>query len=250
MKRNINKVLRTANTAKVTSILFTSKGEPFLNVSALCSLAASFKDFPLEVQTNGRMLRKTFLKSGDAFTHLLHELHHCGLDTIAFSMDNRNDFYHYENMFRYILRKGFTIRLTVNVNAMLEDMAFKDLLNFCVHLNIHQLTLRKLTWPSELEIANQKEMAWILEHAPANLWARYDEDMVEMIHSEGIFLRPLAVFEDNEKLELYDLRGVAVTASQYCIQESAKGTDEIRSLIFHQDGHLYTSWNSKASRLF
>ena len=48
---------------------------------------------------------------------------------------------------------------------------------------------------------------------------------------------------------IYDIGGIAVTWFDYCIQD-AHGVDDIRSLIFQEDGHLYTAWDSPASILF
>jgi hypothetical protein len=46
-----------------------------------------------------------------------------------------------------------------------------------------------------------------------------------------------------------DVGGIAVTFFEYCVQDS-NGEDDIRSLIYNQDGHLYTTWNSPASMIF
>jgi hypothetical protein len=40
---------------------------------------------------------------------------------------------------------------------------------------------------------------------------------------------------------LYMVEGVSCTHFDYCIQDSNNDND-IRSLIFHEDGHLSTSW--------
>ena len=48
---------------------------------------------------------------------------------------------------------------------------------------------------------------------------------------------------------VYDIDGIAVTGFDYCVQDQ-NNNEDIRSLIFMEDGHVYTSWNSKASILF
>ena len=50
--------------------------------------------------------------------------------------------------------------------------------------------------------------------------------------------------------EIYSYNKLAsVCFSDYCIQESNK-TDDIRSIIFHSDGHVYTSWDDPTTVLF
>ena len=44
---------------------------------------------------------------------------------------------------------------------------------------------------------------------------------------------------------LYDYKGVSVTHFDYCIQDT-HGEHDDRSIIFQEDGHLYSTWNSKA----
>ena len=50
-------------------------------------------------------------------------------------------------------------------------------------------------------------------------------------------------------MSIYDCKGISVLFSDYCIQEQANDND-VRSIVFHEDGHLYTLWNSAASMRF
>ena len=45
------------------------------------------------------------------------------------------------------------------------------------------------------------------------------------------------------------MKTILVTIIDYCIQEY-NNTEDIRSLIYHQDGYMYTSWDKPASILF
>ena len=49
--------------------------------------------------------------------------------------------------------------------------------------------------------------------------------------------------------EVYDIGGIAVTWLDECVQER-NNTNDIRSLIYQEDGHMYSSWDSLASILF
>jgi hypothetical protein len=60
--------------------------------------------------------------------------------------------------------------------------------------------------------------------------------------------KPLRVLPETG-IEVYDIMGMSVCFSDYCIQQENR-MEDIRSLIFHQDGHVYTSWDSPASILF
>jgi hypothetical protein len=50
-------------------------------------------------------------------------------------------------------------------------------------------------------------------------------------------------------VRIYDLDGMSVSISDNCIQE-ASDENNLRSLIYGDDGHLYTSWDSRASKIF
>ena len=54
--KNMNKVVKIADTAGVTSILVTSKGETLMAMSEVQIIATKFSDWPLELQTNGLKL--------------------------------------------------------------------------------------------------------------------------------------------------------------------------------------------------
>jgi len=64
-----------------------------------------------------------------------------------------------------------------------------------------------------------------------------------IFNQHGFLIRELP------NLRIYDYKGLSVSSSDYCMQDES-GADDIRSLIFMEDGHLYTNWNSKASILF
>ena len=77
----------------------------------------------------------------------------------------------------------------------------------------------------------------------------YYEELVKGLNAltkakDCIFLRTLPY-----GAKLYDIYGISVTYFDYCIQDSSN-EDDLRSLIFQEDGHLNTNWNSEAGRIF
>jgi sulfatase maturation enzyme AslB (radical SAM superfamily) len=230
--KNIRKVVEIAKKAEVTSVLFTGKGEPTHGESLvwLNYFTSYFRDFPMELQTNGINLLEQL--------HILDELYNRGMDVIAVSVDSYSDLIRFRELFQRIKNKNMISRLVINATLNFEDYGFLDILYYCIRFGIRQLTFRKLTIPEGAE--DTPEARWINENNSGKIYDAFMSDL----KGRGRLIRKL-----KSGLLVYDIEGVAVTYSDYCLQESDEG-DNIRSLIFQEDGHLYTSWNSKASILF
>jgi molybdenum cofactor biosynthesis enzyme MoaA len=235
MLRNFKKVIHVARAAEVTSVLFTGKGEPTLAWRELIELAGRFNFWPLELQTNGIKLAR-----GDDC--LLAGLYDAGLDVIAVSIDNREELAAYEGLFSRIRQAGLTSRITVNVTDILGDITFSHLLTYCRENAVTQLTLRRIVTPEDPK--DEKTVGWIADHVDDNEYLSLMEQARLHVSEHGKLIRTL-----NHGVEVYDCDGVSFSYSDYCIQERSLGSN-IRSLIFLEDGHLYTSWNSRASILF
>jgi hypothetical protein len=91
--------------------------------------------------------------------------------------------------------------------------------------------------------ADSATAKWINENVDPEQYVRLFDEMKAACTLHGRFLRQLHFGPS-----VYAYRGVSVSYSDYCIQDSNVGED-IRSLIFLEDGHLYTSWNSTASAI-
>ena len=235
MKRNVRKVITVAGAAEVTSVLFTGKGEPMLAYQELIELARLFCFWPLELQTNGILLA-----GGD--DSLLSGLYDAGLDVIAVSIDGARELETYRDLFSRIKRAGMISRITVNITDLLVGITFSDLLDYCRENSITQFTLRRIVTPE-----NPKDTAtarWIAHHAHDEDYRSVMDQARAWVSTHGKLIRTL-----NHGVEVYDCGGVSFSYSDYCIQERNLG-DNIRSLVFLEDGHLYTSWNSSASILF
>jgi MoaA/NifB/PqqE/SkfB family radical SAM enzyme len=235
MLRNFTKVIHVARAAEVTSVLFTGKGEPMLAYRELIELAGRFNFWPLELQTNGIRL-----DSGD--DSLLTGLYDAGLDVIAVSIDHSDELETYRGLFERIGKAGLTSRITVNVTDLLGEVTFESLLSYCRENAVSQLTLRRIVTPENPK--DEKTAGWIAENVDDNDYRSLMEQARLHVTRYGKLIRTL-----NHGVEVYDCDGVSFSYSDYCIQERNLGNN-IRSLIFLEDGHLYTSWNSRASILF
>ena len=241
MKRNIRKVITIAKQANVTSVLFTGKGEPLINKEELYSLIWDFREFPCELQTNGMV----FYKEND----VLSELRIRGLDVLALSLDSLSQFQIMREVTRQANELGLIVRVTLNItNTIRNDITWKDLIEQCKAGNIRQLSLRRITIPTGTNPENVCAK-WIEEHNGDELYDRLNDELYgkSLTFARKGIGRPIRNLPYGAVV--YDVDGIAVTSFNYCVQDSHKD-DGIRSLIFQEDGHLYTTWNSPASMLF
>lgn len=235
MNRNIRKVKTLARAAQVTNVLFTGKGEPTLNWDILLDMVRTFRDWPTELQTNGIFLSENCEK--------LQDLASAGLNVVAISIDTVKQFRDYKQLFKNIRGLGMTVRVTLNVTRKIpETLSYNGIISLCKSVGVEQFLLRNIVVPTHAE--ESRYTKWIKMNTSQAQYDRLVGQMKMCLETEGKFLR---VTEFG--MRIYDYRGVSVTSSDYCIQDSNDNTN-IRSLIFLEDGHVYTSWNSIASRLF
>jgi len=242
--RNISKVINYAKTAQVNSVLFTSKGEPTLNFCSLLNLIDRFKDFPTELQTNGLM----GLENVHSF---INDLYAVELNILALSFDNWSDFDYFNKLTRVANDAGIIVRATLNITNSLKNYILKDdaslvdgalncMIYLCKKNYISQLSFRKITIPNNCKRTAQ--VKWIEENVDQNLYDIIKNEVLTHKNAKRIRELPFGT-------SIYDIDGISVATFDYCIQDS-HNIDDIRSLIYLEDGHLYTAWNSKASILF
>ncbi len=239
--RNMPKVKLLAREAGVNSVLLTGKGEPFLNLPWVEILAREFEEYPLEIQTNGLRLKRDFEAGGG----LVEGLYDLGFNTLAFSLDRVAQIRSHGPLFKRIGSRGMIVRVTFNVSSAdseAREMGFGRFLELCRGAGIRQVSLRRITIPEEIvEGAEAEETArWIREHSGDTLYGRWAGELLSM--------KPREIRRLSFGAVVYDWKGLSVTHFDYCIQERAD-SDDTRSLIFQEDGHLYTSWGSEASML-
>jgi hypothetical protein len=251
MRRNIEKVRSIAD---VSSVLFTGKGEPLLNWDELKFLMIEFKHLPIELQTNGlKLLELANARLRPPKTMLdtrLRGLIDCGLNVMAISIDRMEDFNTLRPVFDTVLEHGLILRIAVNISDMLitrpdagmyvsADVS-ERIVNASLEVGAHQLLLRRIAIPTGA--LESKYTKWIDKHVPANMFDNISNALLRSLH----VARPIRVYPH---VKVYDYRGLSISLSDYCIQDS-HGEGDLRSLIFQEDGHVYTSWNSRASVLF
>jgi len=234
-QRNLDKAVCMARACEVNNVLITSKGEPLQRLDLIKQTVEYFKDFPLEIQTNGDML---------VGMGVLDMLHYSGVDTIAISVDSVGRIKELEPIFVMASSYGFNLRLTVILTDLWKEKNVNTILCYCLEQGIRQLTFRKATYP-KISVAREesvKVMEWIDGNTKEEHYSLFDSLAKYMVEKNLIRVLPFGT-------AVYDALGIAVTVIPYCIQENHK-SDDIRSLIYHQDGHMYTSWDKQSSILF
>lgn len=236
--RNIDKVKTVARAAGVSSVLLTGKGEPLLHFNGVMQICDHFKDYPLELQTNGLWLRK----NPDA----IKELKSANMDVIAVSIDRADQIEAFSDLAEYIHSQGLLIRVCLNLTDLIpQEIGFKDIFHRIQHYGIDQLLVRNIMIPKKSDGSERakKAMSWIAKHTELlryNLW-------------QTTFMSMVTEADLNQVLphgaKVYDLNDISVSFSDYCIQE-ANNTTDIRSLILLENGSLRTSWNKKSTSIF
>lgn len=239
MSRNIEKVKTLAKAAQVNSVLLTGKGEPTKNYSMVRGLMKEFKDFPLELQTNGLEISK----DPEICAKDLSEL---GLNVLAISIDTINQMEKFKEVIDKFHDLGILVRMTINMANDLTNHTFFDYLEVAHEIKLDQLSFRKITIPNYrvFNLVSDRAANWIRTNVNKKLEDMFFKDLEENLKDRGRVIRTLPY-----GATVYDIGGLSVTWFDYCIQDNSNN-DDIRSLIFQEDGHLYTTWDSKASRIF
>jgi|GEM_PF-1133984 len=247
MMHNLPVCRQFAERLNVSSVLITGKGEPLFNEQSVFwtdFFLNEFQTYITELQTNGLKLFKDY-KNHDF--SLINKLLNKRLNIIAFSIDEINLLSDNKNFFHYLKNKGIIIRFTMNITNNFKKMNFTDLLDLCKESYADQVSFRKITIPNYLKESKiaLKTKEWIENNIDMNIYDRLiDEFKNEVKNKEIIRIRKLS-----NGAQVYDFNGTAFTYFDYCIQDENTG-DDIRSLIYQENGHGYDNWNSEASILF
>jgi hypothetical protein len=248
MSRNLEKVRRLAVATGVSDVLLTGRGEPLLAYADpaergfLERLHETFREWPLSLQTNGLLLLTGVREN----TGLAERLYAWGLDTVALSLDAVHEFELFEDVIARLKATGFTVRICLNVTDKIPGgFGFDQMVEHCRRFGADQFLMRNITAPSQVGEgeAAQETARWIEANTRASRWERLNDEAQKALAERGILRRTL-----NFGLRIYEYAGLSVSISDYCIQDESREED-VRSLIFDQDGHVYTAWNSEATRL-
>jgi MoaA/NifB/PqqE/SkfB family radical SAM enzyme len=239
----MKKVKEFARTLGVTSVSITGKGEPLLDFETVKEVITFFSEFPIELQTNGIVIKND--------QQLLVNLQDVGLNIIAFSIDTLQGLYDLKEAINFALTLGLVVRITVNVTDLLREEDLDTIISFVKENNIHQINFRNIISPTKCEENSTHQ--WIQQHAQAKIYGKKKDETLYESYIHQLFKNYIKNSFSIRKLpygaRIYDVEGISITHFDYCIQER-NNDDDIRSIIFMEDGHLYTSWGSKASLLF
>lgn len=236
--RNLNKVKTITLFGGISSVLITSKGEPMDNPDDTFEIIGYFDNlhFPIELQTNGKYLAKN--------QRVLSSLYKRGLNVLAVSIAKPSDFEENEKMLVEAHKVGLVTRLTIVLNDEWKSIPFYKILLYCLNHNVSQLTFRIPTIPDHPVHTNEsaRVQQWCLAQGP-----RYYKKLIDEMN--GMCNGKTLVRKLPFGAAVHDIKGIAVTVMDYCIQEASNG-DDLRSLVYQTDGHLYTTWDKKGSILF
>lgn len=236
--RNLDKVKTIALFSGTSSILITSKGEPLDNHEDTLRVINYFDNlhFPVELQTNGLLLIEK--------PKLLSTLYKSGLNIIALSIRNPSDLSLLRDVALQANRENLIVRLTIVLNNEWKDESFHSILKYCKETNVRQLTFRLPTIP---EVYADTKESMLVRQWISNQNSKHWKQILDTLNFNAT--KSNMVRELSFGAKVHDVEGVGITVMDYCIQENSKEND-LRSLIYQTDGHLYTTWDKKGSILF
>ena len=239
---NLPKVVHFAKMAQVTDVIITGKGEPSLN-EELAHAANEFRDWPVVVQTNG----KTWARNPDALDGFMVDGKPL-FNIISVSIDDPKQVGECDGLWKKINScPVLTSRITVMLTSEVCKIPFKHWVQQCVLYGIRGLSFREITVPSNWldNPASIEVHKWIQGLKDNKTISNWLEDFEAESKNQG---RPFSRRLPYGAI-ITDFDGISVTKFDFCIQDES-GDDDIRSLVYNQDGHLYTSWGSPASIIF
>ncbi len=236
--RNLDKVKTLAIFSGVTNVLITSKNEPLDNIYDTIDMISYFNqsNFSVELQTNGEFLAKN--------PKVLSTLYKKGLNVLAVSISKPMHLLDNQDTLTKALEEGLMTRLTIVLGPDWRATPLWQILSYCIDNKVSQLTFRIPTIPDNPVDTEESKIVqrWISLQSK-EFYQRIPEELKEHCEDKAL-VRKLSF-----GASVYDVKGIGVTIMDYCIQESSNG-DDLRSLIYQTDGHLYTSWDKKGSILF
>lgn len=238
---NLGKALAFANRSQVTDVIITSKGETLLypRLKELMQVVDD-SEFPTALQTNGEILVQKHILSWQDF------FQDCGLNVLAISIDSMAQLNELSSILSIFSSPvDFILRATVNLTPEIMEADIGEIVAKLAMAGFRQVSFRQLTVPQyrSNRLESHKAAEWIQQKIDPVVFESWNKSY-EVFLSGAQHIRDLPYGS-----RLYDWNGVSLTYFPLCVQD-VSGTDDIRSLIFNQDGHLYSTWSSPASILF
>jgi organic radical activating enzyme len=224
------KAFSFAKTAGANSVLITARGEPLCDVSSIGLIAsyANQYEMPCELQTNGDLLNREKIS-------LLNNI-----DIFAISIDSIEQIEKQKESMLQIVDSNKILRWTVLLHDKTTEWTTYDWIEAAKEIGVRQLSFRKLSAPSNP--VSKEPIEWIEKNTKSvDEWLKYFDAF--MLNDFPV-LRKLSFGPT-----VIDAYGIALTYFPYCLEEGSE-TEDFRSLILREDGHMYTSWSSTASVIF
>lgn len=245
---NLQKARKIAELSGANSIIITGKSEPLLEMANVMYVSNIFQDFPLELQTNGLLLDEKLLEELSTY-----------INTLAISIDSKGQLDKLKDVIKYAsFEIGFNVRLTINLTNMIANMLksgndryeaiFNHFHNVAKEIGVSQISYRDVTIPKRMSRTDElalKTKEWIEKNVDRKFnegfldYAKY----IRLYSGDKVCSLPFGA-----TIYMYD--GISYTSFDYCIQDE-NNNDDIRSLVYFDDGHLSRSWNgSNYGRIF
>jgi MoaA/NifB/PqqE/SkfB family radical SAM enzyme len=257
---NFEKACRMAEIGGTTTVLMTGKGEPTLYPREITQylelLAQRQHRFPfIELQTNaieiGRIARGETSKIPGVVDWTMENWHELGLSTIAISNVGHepawnkriygDDYGDLAPTVDYLHDRGFSVRMcTMLQKECVETPERLDTLIAYAHgLGVEQLTVRPIRKPKATHDGDSTDFVTEFGLDEAQEKALHDH-----VASRGTLLATLM-----HGAAIYDVDGQNVCVSDCLTVNTAQDHDDIRTLIFYNDGTLTYDWQYEGAKI-
>ena len=250
--RNLRIAANLANRSNVDTVMITSRGEPLLFPKQISEYLVHLKEFNfpfIELQTNGILLGK----NKDKYDKYLREWYQNGLTTITISVvshkrelnqknyfQNKQDYIDLVELIDYLHELKFCVRLTCVCckDTMDSREKVEEFIQFAKKHKVEQVTLRPVNDEYRRDSAHQ----WILKN---KLTDKNKKDIMDYLEEKGTRLLVL-----DRIGTIYDVEGQNVLFSVPLTKYTRDTNPEnLRNLIFFQDGHIRYEWEMEGGIL-
>lgn len=258
---DMKKRLQYARDNGCNTLMLTGNNEPqqnknFLRVLGIVNKSLKDPFLNIEMQTSGAFI-------DDEMLDFLKEV---GVTTMAISvacLDNNlinqkiiktpDSKLNIDELCRKIKKRNMNLRICLNMNdnmlfSLTDDKctravriknALLDVIDICKGLKADQITCRAL-WTSD---DGTSQANWIKENV-TTLSYDFIKHFKDEIKARGKYLDTLEYGANR-----YDFEGFSVVVDEDSMAQEKNKTG-VKYLILRPDGHLYSKWESKASRVF
>jgi molybdenum cofactor biosynthesis enzyme MoaA len=243
--RNFKIAANIANRSNVDTVMLTSRGEPLLFPNQISDYLKNLKEFNfpfIELQTNGILITR----KKEIYDEYLKEWYQNGLTTIVISvvshrkevnqknyLNNLSEYIDLSELINYLHELKFSVRLAcVCCKGMIDNHSeVQEFLNFAKQNKVEQVTLR----PVNDEYRREATRLWINDN---KLTEANKKDIKNYLEEQGTKLLVL------ERIgTIYDVDGQNVLLSLPLTKYTRDtNPDNLRNLIFFQDGHIRYEW--------